>query len=368
MHEPIVVISLPFELMYKVIFMLMCAIYKVQMRRVSCHTCWALHPVAGWSQSKAMRVRNKMPKQLDVGARKENRQKRAWQPLSMISSRSTATSAEEDGARIFGIETYDRRRRRLDEALAACGIDSEELHSPGAPTTATRLYRSFTLPKSAGALAVAEMPARAATVAAQIAYALRENAALDEAWAIRNIDGKKNVSCTRFNDPFAASVVFVLDGLRSAENVGSIFRTADALGAAVLTLNTTPKPPQRGVLKAACGAAESVAHAHFASGVDALSKLKEVGFTIWAAETTQHSINFVDAELTQEARIAIVLGNELVGVAPALLAEADVVVEIPMSGEKNSLNVAVAAGILGFHATRKVPLFQHSERSLFLIK
>ncbi len=140
-------------------------------------------------------------------------------------------------------------------------------------------------------------------------------------------------------------VVVILDNIRSALNVGAIFRTCDGAGVKSLILSgITPYPPHPKVVKTAIGAEESVNFKHTKDLIDEINKLKEDGFKIVSIEQTDSSKNFFEAELSE--KIVLIFGNELTGVSSEVLSQSDLVLELPMRGEKNSLNVATTVGIV----------------------
>ena len=152
-------------------------------------------------------------------------------------------------------------------------------------------------------------------------------------------------------------LVVVAHDIRSVHNVGSIFRTADAVGAKKIYLcGITPSPLDRlkevraDFAKVALGAERSVAWESAATTVGAIKQLKKDSYKILALEQSKRSVPYYDfaARLGANARVALVLGNEVKGLSPALLRAADHILEIPMLGEKESLNVAVAFGIVAF--------------------
>lgn len=150
-------------------------------------------------------------------------------------------------------------------------------------------------------------------------------------------------------------IKIILDNLRSAHNVGSIFRTADGAGVEKLYLvGTTPTPIDRfgrqvpEIKKTSLGASEFVSweHSDTAGLASLIDRLKQDGFEIVAIEQGERSISLYD--FSPGAKTCYVLGNEIDGVGKACLQAADRVVEIPMRGQKESLNVSVAAGIVLF--------------------
>jgi len=136
----------------------------------------------------------------------------------------------------------------------------------------------------------------------------------------------------------------ICDNLRSLYNVGSIFRTSDALGVKKIYLcGITGTPRQPGVLKVSLGAEKSVPWEYMDSAWRLVDKLKRQGISIVSLELTKGSR---DVKLFKpKFPLALIVGNEVSGVSPALLKRSDVIIRIPMKGMKESLNVAVAFGI-----------------------
>lgn len=147
--------------------------------------------------------------------------------------------------------------------------------------------------------------------------------------------------------------VVILHNVRSAHNVGSIFRTADAAGVSRIYLTGyTPAPldrfrrPQKEIAKTALGAEKSVPWERRASLDSLVASLRESGFRIVALEQSPSSTDYRSAAFPES--VAVVFGNEVRGVDARILKKCDAVFEIPMRGTKESLNVAVAAGIFLF--------------------
>lgn len=142
-----------------------------------------------------------------------------------------------------------------------------------------------------------------------------------------------------------SEIVVILENLRSLHNVGSIFRTADGAGIGKVYLcGYTGAPPDRRIEKVSLGAEESIGWEKAEDPISCVKKLKEEGFTIVSLEQTSQSQNIFEATIPSE-KIALILGNEVEGVSKELLNLSDLHLEIPMHGEKGSLNVSVAAGI-----------------------
>jgi 23S rRNA (guanosine2251-2'-O)-methyltransferase len=145
-------------------------------------------------------------------------------------------------------------------------------------------------------------------------------------------------------------IIVICDKIRSAYNVGSIFRTADALAVSKLYLiSYTPTPKnQPKVAKTSLGAENSVQWEHVSQLKRLVDKLKADGFEIAALELNRRrSVDF--REWKPSDKVALILGNEKTGVSPKIQALCDKVVQLPMMGKKNSLNVGVSFGAIGYY-------------------
>ncbi len=153
---------------------------------------------------------------------------------------------------------------------------------------------------------------------------------------------------------------FILHNLRSAYNVGSIFRTADGVGVAQIYLTgytMTPfdgsRPyetkPERMLGKTALGADKTVPWEKCEDIAQIMTQLRGEGVEIVALEQTAQSVDYAEfVPSADSSGVALILGNEPVGIDEEALALADSAIEIPMRGEKKSLNVSVAAGVAGY--------------------
>ena len=157
--------------------------------------------------------------------------------------------------------------------------------------------------------------------------------------------------------------IIILNDIRSTYNVGAIFRTADAVGILKIYLvGTTPTPVDRfgrsrgDIAKTALGAEKTIPWEYVKNIGPLLKKLKKTGFYIVAVEQSEDSIDYKKISARGGStfggkllkKSAIILGNEVDGISPKVLKECDVVAEISMKGEKESLNVSVAAGVVLF--------------------
>jgi len=141
----------------------------------------------------------------------------------------------------------------------------------------------------------------------------------------------------------------ILDNLRSAFNVGSIFRLCDAMRVSGLFLcGYTASPPHVKLEKTSLGTINYVPWRKFPSTIDAVRFLKEQNIPVWAAETTSASVPYDKAGYPSP--LGIVFGNEALGVSAEVLSLCDGLVEIPLQGFKNSINVAASCAVIGFAA------------------
>ena len=149
-------------------------------------------------------------------------------------------------------------------------------------------------------------------------------------------------------------VIAVLENVRSAYNVGSVFRTADAfLLEAIYLTGYTCTPPHKEIKKTALGAEDSVAWKHFANAANAIEMLKLDGYKVYAVEQAEKSIALQELNFTEGEKIAVIFGNEVSGVEEATIIACDGCIEIPQLGMKHSLNIATAAGVVLWELVRK---------------
>ncbi|MEG2864937.1 MAG: RNA methyltransferase [Mucinivorans sp.] len=147
----------------------------------------------------------------------------------------------------------------------------------------------------------------------------------------------------------------ILDNVRSALNVGSIFRTCDAMGVEELVLcGITATPPSREVHKTALGAELTVPYKYCKSTIEAITELKAEGYQIVAIEQDDRAVMLQNFATQKNQKYAYILGNEVDGVAADVLSLCETVIEIPQVGLKKSLNVSVAAGIVMWTMREKI--------------
>lgn len=141
-------------------------------------------------------------------------------------------------------------------------------------------------------------------------------------------------------------LMLVLDNVRSALNVGSAFRTADAFALEQIFLcGITATPPHREILKTALGATETVKWKYFSTSLEALEQLRKEAWTPIAIEQATGAVFLQDFKMDPAKKYALIFGNEVDGVSNAVMKEVDGAIEIPQYGTKHSLNVSVSIGI-----------------------
>lgn len=142
-------------------------------------------------------------------------------------------------------------------------------------------------------------------------------------------------------------ITIVLDNVRSSNNVGSVFRTADCLGMEKIYLcGITATPPNKDINKTALGATESVEWKHFAQTLDAVAELRADGYTIFSVEQAEGSIALQDFKPEEGKKYALIFGHEVNGVDQSVVDASDNCIEIPQVGTKHSFNISVSAGIV----------------------
>ena len=162
---------------------------------------------------------------------------------------------------------------------------------------------------------------------------------------------RKSVDEFKVADKFP--VIAILENVRSAYNVGSVFRTADAfLIESVIITGYTACPPHKEIKKTALGAEESVEWKYFKTTSLAIVHLKELGYKIYAVEQVANSFSLESINILLPGKIAFVFGNEVSGVEEEVIALCDGCIEIPQFGMKHSLNISVAAGIVLWEAVK----------------
>ena len=167
--------------------------------------------------------------------------------------------------------------------------------------------------------------------------------------------GRKSVS--EYKESKKSPFVIVLDNVRSHNNVGSIFRTADAfLIEKIYLCGITAVPPHRDIHKTALGATESVTWEYCKSTTDVVMELKKNNYKIVPVEQVEDSLSLDSFKVQSGSRYALVFGHEIIGVSQEVIDLSDFCIEIPQFGTKHSFNIAVSVGIVLWEISRTVAI------------
>jgi 23S rRNA (guanosine2251-2'-O)-methyltransferase len=155
------------------------------------------------------------------------------------------------------------------------------------------------------------------------------------------------ISVEEFKQTTKTPLVVVLDNIRSCNNIGSVFRTSDALLVEKIHLcGITATPPNNEIRKTALDAEKSVDWEYVENTEDAVADLQQKGFKVYAIEQVEKSIMLPDYQPEENEKVAIVFGNEVKGVKQSVIDICDGSIEIPQYGTKHSFNISVSAGIV----------------------
>ena len=148
-------------------------------------------------------------------------------------------------------------------------------------------------------------------------------------------------------------VIVVLENIRSAYNVGSVFRTSDAfLIEAIYIIGYSAKPPHKEIKKTALGAEDVVNWKYFKTSLEAIEDLRKGGFKVYAVEQVEGSLLLQNVKIQSSEKLAIIFGNEVTGVEQSTIHECDGCIEIPQLGMKHSLNIATAVCVVLWELVR----------------
>lgn len=256
----------------------------------------------------------------------------------------------------------ETRRSLLGDQLKILGVDADVVHNSAMqsikiPTqgydirfgkSAIKTYRAF-LVGTTGEESYIKLQAAASRCARQVDFLIKRHKSREAEW-VRHTD--------TLEDRTIYPIILVLDNVRSAFNVGSLFRTADATGCnMVITTGITPHPGGSGADKlsrSALGAERLIPHKHFNTIQDALEYLRtnREEYQIIGMETTEKSQRYCSLAYSKEG-CAFILGNEVSGVDTEIMPLLDDLIEIPMFGAKNSLNIAACAPVVLYEALRQ---------------
>ncbi len=150
-------------------------------------------------------------------------------------------------------------------------------------------------------------------------------------------------------------IVIVLDNVRSLNNIGSVFRSCDALGAeGIMLCGISATPPHPDIYKTALGAEESVFWKYYKTTEEAIAELKNNGYIVFAIEQTTNSTSLIDFTPTKTNKYAFIFGNEIKGVSQEAINSCHGAIEIPQFGSKHSFNVSVTAAIVMWDTLQKI--------------
>ncbi|PJC62345.1 MAG: RNA methyltransferase [Flavobacteriales bacterium CG_4_9_14_0_2_um_filter_32_27] len=168
-------------------------------------------------------------------------------------------------------------------------------------------------------------------------------------------DALNRISVDEFKTKTKVPIIIVLDNIRSLNNIGSVFRTADAfLIKAIYLCGITAQPPHREIQKTALGATETVEWKYFSTTIEAVNELKSMNYKLIAIEQTENSTMLNDFKCSKDEPLALIFGNEVLGVEQEVINEIDEVVEIPQYGTKHSLNISVSVGVVVWDVFNKM--------------
>ena len=173
------------------------------------------------------------------------------------------------------------------------------------------------------------------------------------------IEDLKRIEISQFKKKKKREVIVILDNIRSAHNVGSVFRTCDAfLINKIILCGITAIPPNKEIRKTALGSSESVDWRYYKNTEEVIMKLKKEDYQIIAIEQANKSIKLESFRPENAKKYAIIFGNEIKGISQKIIDNSDSVIEIPQFGTKHSLNVSVSAGIVIWDIFSKISLNQ----------
>lgn len=163
----------------------------------------------------------------------------------------------------------------------------------------------------------------------------------------KSISELNRIDVKQFKEMQKTPLIVILDDVRSLNNVGSVFRTADAFAIShVYLCGITAAPPHPDIHKTALGAENSVSWSHENDVVDLINRLRAENVIVCAVEQVEGSVSLPDFRVEQDRVYAVILGNEVKGVKQEAVDASDMCIELPQCGTKHSLNVSITAGIV----------------------
>jgi tRNA G18 (ribose-2'-O)-methylase SpoU len=150
-----------------------------------------------------------------------------------------------------------------------------------------------------------------------------------------------------FKEAPKTPLILILDDVRSLNNIGSVFRTADAfLIEKIYICGITAAPPHKDIHKTALGATESVDWEYRKEALELVEQLKDDNIKVYAIEQAEGALSLENFKITPNEKYAFVLGNEVKGVSQNVVNHCNGIIEIPQEGTKHSLNISVASGVV----------------------
>ena len=164
-------------------------------------------------------------------------------------------------------------------------------------------------------------------------------------------------SVEEFRDAEKTPIIVILDNVRSLNNIGSVFRTADAfLIQKIYLCGITAQPPHKDIQKTALGATDTVAWEYVEDSLELVQQLKSEGVKVYSIEQAEGAIMLNDFHPENGKTCAVVFGNEVKGVQQKVVTASDAVIEIPQLGSKHSLNISVSTGVVLWDLFSKLKL------------
>ncbi|GAB5401586.1 MAG: RNA methyltransferase [Aureisphaera sp.] len=165
----------------------------------------------------------------------------------------------------------------------------------------------------------------------------------------------ERISVEEFQSQEKTPLILILDNIRSLNNIGSVFRTADAfLVQKIYLCGITAQPPHKDIQKTALGATESVLWEYRKSTLDLVLELQQQGVFVTSIEQAEDAVSLEQFELNSDTTYAIIFGNEVKGVQQEVVSKSDAVIEIPQYGTKHSLNISVSCGVVVWDLFKKM--------------
>ncbi|WP_108244860.1 RNA methyltransferase [Muricauda brasiliensis] len=157
----------------------------------------------------------------------------------------------------------------------------------------------------------------------------------------------ERLDVTGFKEAEKTPIIIILDNIRSLNNIGSVFRTADAfLVQKIYLCGITATPPHKDIRKTALGATESVDWEYRKDTLELVQQLMTEGVEIVSVEQAENAVMLNDYQVDSEKTVALVFGNEVKGVSQEVVSASSTILEIPQFGTKHSLNISVSAGVV----------------------